>query len=175
MSNGDADTFLILLQAWAYMVTTCILVLQLNRLEWNFGDETSGISSRVSLISGVADRICPRTTAFHCRSRKYAINFCLGSPRGNANTRGDFAGVIRKCRGIPRALCCLSQLSRLFLLRSSVHPSPLLSLSLSLSLVHPSISPSLLISLPLSFYLSRSKCFALTLCPFPSTCTLNWR
>lgn len=50
---------------------------------------------------------CARATTFHCRPRKYAINFCLCSPRGNANTRGDFAGVIRKCRGIPRALCCL--------------------------------------------------------------------
>jgi len=152
VSNGDADTFLILLQAWAYMVTTCILVLQLNRLEWNFGDETSGISSRVSLISGVADRICPRTTAFHCRSRKYAINFCLGSPRGNANTRGDFAGVIRKCRGIPRALCCLSQLSRLFLLRSSVHPSPP-PLSLSLSLSRPPLHLSIALNLSSSLFL----------------------
>lgn len=43
--------------------------------------------------------------ALHCCPRKYAINFCLRSPRGNANTRGDFAGVIRKWRGIPRALC----------------------------------------------------------------------
>lgn len=121
---------------------------------------------RGSLISGVANRICSRTTAFHCRSRKYAINFCLCSPRGDANTRGDFAAVIRKCRGIPRTLCCLSQLSHLSSCAHSSTPSP----PLSLSLLSPPPFPS-----P-SVILSVSKCFALIPRLFSSTtCALNSR
>lgn len=84
---------------------------------------------------------CARATTFHCRPCKYAINFCLCSPRGNANTRGDFAGVIRKCRGIPRTLCCLFPF---------LFPSPLFRrLSLSLSFTLPLLS----ISFPLKLYL----------------------
>lgn len=88
-----------------------------------------------------------RATTFHCRPRKYAINFCLCLPRGNANTRGDFAGVIRKCRGIPRALCCLFPFS----------PSRPFSI-VSLFLSHSPL-PLLSISFPLKLYPSLSKCF----------------
>lgn len=107
---------------------------------------------------------CARATTFHCRPRKYAINFCLCSPRGNANTRGDFAGVIRKCRGTPRALCCLlpfsfpsppssvdSSTRALYPFHcrlSHIHPLAPLNFSLSLSLsstclLNVSLSPSL--------------------------------
>lgn len=91
---------------------------------------------------------CARATTFHCRLRKYAINFCLCSPRGNANTRGDFAGVIRKCRGIPRALCCLFPF---------LFPSPLFRRRpLSLSFTLPLLSISFPLKLSVSFQMFRS-------------------